>query len=72
MTTFDFEKVNEALFLWFTQQREIGVPLSEPVLQEKSKIFAELQGDNGKNFVASSGRLDRFKKVWHSKTDLMW
>lgn len=70
MTTFNFEKVNEALFLWLTQQREIGVPLSEPVLQEKSKIFAELQGDNGKKFVASSRRLDRFKKVGIKKLTL--
>jgi hypothetical protein len=61
MKTSDFEKVNEALFLWFTQQREKGVPTSGPMLQEKAKMLAELLGDNGKIFVASSGWLDSFK-----------
>jgi hypothetical protein len=58
----DFEKVNEALFMWFTQQREKGMPLTGPLLQEKAKMLAELLGDEGRDFCASSGWLDRFKK----------
>lgn len=60
MKTSDFEKINEALLLRFTQQREMGVPLTRPVLQEKAQIFAYILGEDGRNFVASSGWLDRF------------
>lgn len=62
LKTSDFENVNEALFMWFTQQREKGMPLTGPLLQEKAKMLAELLGDEGKSFCASSGWLDRFKK----------
>lgn len=29
------DKVNEALFVWFTQCRSKGLPVSGPILQEK-------------------------------------
>lgn len=61
LKTSDFEKVGEALYLWFTQQREKGMPLTGPILQEKAKMLAELLGEEGKDFCASSGWLDRFK-----------
>lgn len=61
MKTSDFEKVNEALFLWFTQQRVKGVPISGPVLQEKARMLAGMLGEEGENFLASKGWLDRFK-----------
>lgn len=56
-----FEKLNEAVFFWFTQQRAKGMPLSGPIIQEKAKLLAEMLGEEGTNFCASSGWLDRFK-----------
>lgn len=49
------------MFLWFTQQREKGVPITGPVLQEKAKLLSEMLGNDGKGFTASNGWLDRFK-----------
>ena len=57
----EYEKLNKVLFLWFTQQRTKGMPLSGPILQEKAKMLAEMLGEDGKGFNASSGWLDRFK-----------
>lgn len=57
----DHEKINEALFLWFTQQRDKGMPLSGPIIQDKAKLLAEMLGDTDKTFTACSGWLDRFK-----------
>lgn len=37
----EFEKIGEALFLWFTQQRSKGVPLTGPILQEKAMLFSK-------------------------------
>lgn len=62
MKTSDFDKLNETLFSWFSQQRKKGVRLSGPMLQEKARLLlAEMLGESGMNFVASSGWLDRFK-----------
>lgn len=62
MKTSDFDKLNETLFSWFSQQRKKGVRLSGPVLQEKARLLlAEMLGESGMNFVANSGWLDRFK-----------
>ncbi|XP_066248165.1 jerky protein homolog-like [Euwallacea similis] len=61
MKTGDYEKVNEALFMWFNQQRSKGISLSGPILQQKalmiSRHFPEID-----QFTASSGWLDRWKK----------
>lgn len=62
MKTSDFDKLNETLFSWFSKQKKKGVRLSGPVLQEKARLLlAEMLGESGMNFVASSGWLDRFK-----------
>lgn len=55
------EKVNEAVFLWFTQQREKGVSLSGPIIQEKAKMLSEMMGEAGEGFKASSGWLEKWK-----------
>ncbi|XP_066257537.1 jerky protein homolog-like [Euwallacea similis] len=61
MKTGDYERVNEALFMWFNQQRSKGMSLSGPILQQKalmiSRHFLEID-----QFTASSGWLDRWKK----------
>lgn len=66
----EYEKINEALFLWFTQQRVKGMPLSGPIIQEKAKILAEMLGEDGKDFTASSGWLDRFKNRYGIPTSV--
>jgi hypothetical protein len=38
MKTAEYEKLNEALYLWFTQQREKGSPLSGPINKEKRGV----------------------------------
>jgi hypothetical protein len=56
-----FNKVHDALFLWFTRERERGNPLSGPIIQEKAlQLNTLLEGDP--NFTATNGWLDRWKK----------
>lgn len=61
MKTCQNDKVNEAVFLWFTQQREKGVTLSGPVIQEKAKMLSGLMGEEGEGFKASAGWLEKWK-----------
>lgn len=61
MRTSDYEKTSKALFLWFTQQRNKGTPISGPILQEKA-VFFRNQFKEGEDFTASVGWLDRWKK----------
>lgn len=37
MKTSQDEKVKESVWLWFTQQREKGMPLSGTIIQEKDQ-----------------------------------
>lgn len=59
MKTCQNEKVNEAVFLWFIQQREKGVALTGPIIQEKAKMLSEIMGEAGEGFKASSGWLEK-------------
>jgi hypothetical protein len=61
MKTAEYERLNEALYLWFTQQREKGTRLSGPIIQGKAKMLAKMMGDQCKSFTASSVWLDRWK-----------
>ena len=54
----DFNKVVEALFTWFSQERLRGVPLSGPLIQEKAVYLNKLMNGDPE-FVASNGWLDR-------------
>jgi hypothetical protein len=58
----EYEKVSEALFLWFTQQREKGVPITGPLLQEKALVFHKEFDEGESDFTASMGWIDRWKK----------
>lgn len=58
----DYEKVSEALFIWFTSHRERGVPISGPLLQEKALQFRKEFDEGEADFSASSGWLDRWKR----------
>lgn len=66
----EYEQVNEALFLWFSQAREKGMPISGPILMEKAKLLAKMMGDSYKDFGASSGWLESL--LWSSKIKFVW
>lgn len=59
--TTPLEKLDNALFVWFSQEREKGVPISGPLIKEKALQLNELMNGD-KSFSASTGWLDRFKK----------
>lgn len=54
------DKVNEALYLWFTHCRSKGVPLTGPILQEKALQFNK-NLENDPEFKASEGWLEKWK-----------
>ena len=37
----EYEKLDEELYIWFRQQRELNIPVSGVLLQEKAKILFE-------------------------------
>lgn len=53
--------MDDAVYLWFTQRRRLGEPISGPVLCEKALEFNKSLGGSG-NFKASSGWLSNFKQ----------
>lgn len=55
-----FEQVDKALITWFSYVRSQGLPINGPILSEKATQLAKELGI--KNFSASSGYIDRFKK----------
>ena len=60
------EDVSEALYLWFIQNREKGIPISGPVLREKALLFYNKLKQNDvppeEKFTASDGWLSRWKR----------
>lgn len=55
------EMVDDALWLWFMQERRRGTPISGPILKEKAMFFhSKIEGE--KEFSASDGWLGRWKK----------
>ncbi|XP_018574376.1 jerky protein homolog-like [Anoplophora glabripennis] len=62
MKSSDYEKLGDALFLWFTQQRDKGAPFSGPILQAKALSLRTLFPEETKQFTASQSWLDRWKK----------
>ena len=56
-----FDKLDQALYIWFRQMREKGVPVTCPILLEKAKEYhALLYADSPKPFTASYGFQWRF------------
>lgn len=49
------KKVNEAVILWFTQQKEKEVALMGPIIQVKAMMLSEMMGKAGERFKASTG-----------------
>jgi hypothetical protein len=64
MKSSEHQKIDNALYLWFTQQRERGIPLSEPILQAKAISLGEELPvrEAPETFTASDGWLTRWKK----------
>ena len=59
----DYEKLDEALYIWLRQQRELNIPVGGAILQEKARIsFEWLYPDATKEFIASTGFQWRFSK----------
>lgn len=58
----DFEQTSEALYIWFVQFRDKGVPISGPILKEKALHFQKKFQEGDEEFTASIGWLDRWKK----------
>ncbi|GFX53150.1 jerky protein homolog-like [Trichonephila clavipes] len=56
-----YDKVDNALHIWFTQERQRGIPLSRPIIQEKAIQLNKLMNGDA-YFSASIGWLDRWKK----------
>lgn len=55
------ELVDDALWVWFMQERRRGTPINGPILKEKAVILHSKLGEKG-NFSASDGWLTRWKK----------
>ncbi|KFD66309.1 hypothetical protein M514_21596 [Trichuris suis] len=61
LRTSKFEEMEEALYVWFLQNRTAGNPVSGPSLCEKT-LFFSARFANDKHFKASQGWLEKFKK----------
>lgn len=61
LRTSEFPEVEEALFIWFKQQRTRNVPISGDILKQKAQYFyTEITKKN--DFRASHGWFENFKK----------
>lgn len=56
------EQTSEALFIWFSQLRNLVSPVSGRMLQAKTVGYHKNLKDGDENFTASDGWLDRWKK----------
>lgn len=55
------EELEQAVFLWFKQKREKGIPISGPILQAKARdLLKKLHPESSEQFTASTGWLWRF------------
>ncbi|GBM64762.1 hypothetical protein AVEN_92086-1 [Araneus ventricosus] len=57
----DYKKTSEVLFMWFSQQRSKGMPISGSMLQEKAIYFCQKMKE-ADNFSVSTEWLNRRKK----------
>ena len=59
----EYQELDEALYIWFGQQREKEMPVTWPILTEKAKLlFPQLYPDLEKAFTAITGFLWHFCK----------
>ena len=55
-----YEKLNEALFKWFTSMRGNNIPINGPILLEKAHEFSK--AFDYKDFIASNGWMKGWKE----------
>ena len=54
----EYEKLNQALYVWFRQERERNTPVTGPKITEKAKVlFLLLYPEASKLFKTSQGFL---------------
>ena len=64
-----YKELDSALYIWFLQNREKGIPITGPVLLEKARYFFEkLYPTSQKEFQGSNGFLWRFSKRFGLKS----
>uniref|UniRef100_A0A6P7FZZ9 Jerky protein-like n=1 Tax=Diabrotica virgifera virgifera TaxID=50390 RepID=A0A6P7FZZ9_DIAVI len=56
------ETLDEALCVWFYAERERGLPVSGPIIQESALKLNQMLPDCEPNFTASQSWLDRWRK----------
>lgn len=52
----------EVLFVWPSAEREHGLPVSEPIIQQKAFYLNKQLPDKNTNLTPSQGWLDRWEK----------
>ena len=57
------------MYEWYQRARIKNIPVTGPMLQEKAKPASEELGDS--EFTASNGWLDRFKKRFNIKSNVI-
>jgi len=58
-----FDKLDNALYIWFYQEREKGSTITGPILLEKvSELHRLIYGEHSRSFLASTGFQYRFYK----------
>ena len=63
MKVAEYEKLDQALYVWFKQEMEKNTPITGPIITEKAKVlFPLLYPETSKPFKASQGFLWRFCK----------
>lgn len=63
------QNIDEAMYEWYQRARIKNIPVTGPMLQEKAKRASEEHGDS--EFTASNGWLDRFKKRFNIKSNVI-
>ena len=64
-----YKELDSALYIWFLQKREKGIPITGPVLLEKARHFYDkLYPTSQKEFQGSNGFLWRFSKRFGIKS----
>lgn len=63
------QNTDEAMYEWYQRARIKNIPVTGPMLQEKAKRASEELGDS--EFRASNGWLDRFKKTFNIKSNVI-
>ena len=56
-----YKELDTALYIWFCQKRELGIPITGPILMEKAQyFFNRLYPDSSVSFSASKGFQQKF------------